>query len=336
MATEGQTGSNTQEEFHEKLSQALREGDTSKVDALMAEEVQPEEVVEEVVTTPETTAIEPKTPEAAPETPSEPVLGNWEDSLDEEAKGKVKALRDERDAMDRRIRSELGRVPYLQREMAELKRKLQEPRQPEPTQAPAAPAPKQSKFAEKLAQIREIDPVLADTFEDAMKELRDEVVTPLREELGNEIKEVRNVFRDRDEESLWSQEKAKLLAAVPQADEIFKLPLYREWKEQLSPSQKQLAGSIYADDVVVALEQFSKYVARVHPELVPQQPAAPVTTQAPPVNPQAAKAQEARERKLVAKPPGSAPTPPKSGDGFPDDPDELHRFFVKKIRAGEM
>ena len=195
------------------------------------------------------------------------------------------------------------------------------------------PTPKQGKIAEKLAQLREVDPALADIFE-AMQE---EVINPLREDLGNEIKDVRGIFASKEEEQLWTTEKSKLLERYPQADEIFKLPLYRDWKETLTPAQKAMASSIYADDVTVALEQFARYAAVVQPELVRpvETPAPAPATSTTPGNP-AAKVVEERNKRLAAKPPtGGTPTP-KFGDGLPDTEEGLYEYYRKKIRAGEM
>lgn len=336
MATEGQSGTKTPDQLHMELSKAMREGDALAIDRLMNEPMNEE--VEEVPEPVAPPAEEPATPEEVPE-PTDPVQPeppvNWEDSLTDEAKEKVRALKEERDRADQRIKSELGRVPNLQRELAELKRKLQEPqRQPAPP-APTPAAPKQNKFAEKLAQVKEIDPVLADLLEETLAAVKEEIA-PLREDLGNEIKEVRNVFRDREEQESWRSEKAKLLEAIPQADDIFGLPLYQEWKAGLTPAMAALATSNKADDVIEAIEAFGRYVTKHHPELLPPATQPTATTPAPPVNTQAAKVIEQRQQRLQARQPAPAATPPRPGDGIPDDPEELHRYFVKKIRAGEL
>lgn len=333
MPTEGQSDTKTPEQLHLELSKAMRDGDSLAIDKLMNSELDGESEPEEVPE-PEATPAEAAEPEEVPEpeASTEPAP-SWEDSLSDEAKDKVRALKEERDLFDQRIRSELGRVPNLQRELAELKRKLQEPQRQPQAQVPATPAaPKQNKFAEKLAQVKEVDPVLADMLEETLVAVREEIA-PLREELGNEIKEVQNVFKDREAQQNWQTEKAKLLEAIPQADDVFKLPLYQEWKAGLSPAMLALATSDKADDVVEAIEAFGRFVSKNHPELLPP---AKSTTAAPAANPQVAKVQEQRQQRLQARNPAPAATPPRAGDGIPDDPEELHRYFVKKIRAGEL
>lgn len=333
MNHEGPNAQKTEEQLFEEMSKAIKDGDDLALNKLMKDEPleEPAQPAEPTPPEPQPAQVEAPTPTAVSPAPED-----WEAGLNEEVKERVKALKEERDNLDRRVKSELGRVPYLQRELAnnkreleELKRKLQEP--PKRVDTPAAPAPKQGKIAEKLAQLREVDPVLADIFE----AMQDEVINPLREDLGNEINQVKSVFASKEEEALWVTEKNKLLERFPQADEIFKLPLYREWKDTLTPSQRALASSIYADDVSVALEQFARYASVHHPELVAQpEPAKPAATPTPSAS--AAKLVEDRNKKLAARPPGSAAPTPKFGDGLPETEEELHEYFRKKIRAGEM
>jgi hypothetical protein len=120
---------------------------------------------------------------------------------------------------------------------------------------------------------------------------------------------------------------------VPQADEIFKLPLYRQWKEEIPENLRRLAGSIHADEVVVALEQFAKYAAQVHPELVT--PAAPAP--AAPAAPSAAadKVAQDRARKLNSPAPSGANVAPRAGGGVPEDPEALFKYLTDKIRKNE-
>ena len=230
------------------------------------------------------------------------------------------------------MKSELGRLPHLQRKVDELSRQLSAPRT-EPTKAEPA-ATKTSvtagKFAEKLAEARAVDPALADLLE----AMRDEIVTPLREELTNEVNQTKALFADKEQEQLWTNEKSKLLQMVPQADDVFKHPLYKEWKSTLPQNMYNLASSIYADDVVVALEQFSKYVAATNPELVtpPQEtPAVPTKVDTSTADKVAAD----RARKLNSTPPGTSAQSPKGGDGIPENPEDLFKYVTEKIRKGE-
>lgn len=332
MATEGQTAPKTSEELHSALSKAMQEGDGTAIAKLMAEVPEEEGVVE---TVPDEVPAQPESKEesAAGEESTSP--DNWEDGLTDKQREKFNALKEERDAFDRKIRSELGRVPNLQREVAELKRRLQEPQpQPTPQAKEETPAPKQSKFAEKLAQIKEIDPVLADVLEEAIREIREKEVNPLREDLSNELKKHTDALTAREQDQVWNDERSKLLTAIPQAEEIFKLPLYKEWKAAQTPAMQALANSGYSDDVIAAINSFGTYVSVHHPELM-QTPQATPAAPAVPANSQAAKVQEERNRKQGARQPTPTATAPRTGDGLPATEEEQFAYWTKQIREGK-
>lgn len=341
MTDKGQNAQKTEDELHLEMQKAMREGDEAALNKLFKDDDTPSEPakVEEPEPEPEKKdEPEDKTPNPDKEPVKEeskepePSPDEWEAGLDEAIKARVQALKDERNALEQKFKSEAGRVPYLQRELAnykremsELKAKLQEPPAKSKDDKPAAP--KQGSVAKKLAQLREVDPALADIFE-AMQE---EVINPLRDTLGNEVNQVKTMFATKEQEQSWAAEKTKLLERFPQADEIFKLPLYRDWKETLTPGQRALVDSGLADDMVVALEQFARYASVYAPELVQpaktEEPKAPAATN---------KVVEDRAKKLAARAPGSPATTPKSGDGIPETEEELHEYYKKKIRAGEM
>lgn len=252
---------------------------------------------------------------------------------DEKTKALIEELRQEK-ARLQKMRSELGRVPYLQRTVDELRRQLSESRKFEQEPATRKTAlPSQGKFAERLAQIKEVDPVLAETLEAMAQEL----INPLREEVGKEIQQTKQMFASKQQEELWYSEKAKLLERVPQADQVFSTPLWKEWKESQPENIYNLASSIYADEVEVAIQLFAKWVEQNHPELVqPKTPPQSDATQQTQPNPAAKIAQEARERKLKAQAPKSTATTPAFGEGLPDDEEALFRLYSKKIRNGEI
>lgn len=339
MADKGQTAQKTEEELFNDMQKAIQSGDPAELDKLFKEE-EGEVQVEEPVVTPEpevkdeTDPTPSKEPEKEEPNKQEPSPDDEFAGLDEPVRKKFEALKEERDALERKMKSEVGRVPYLQRELAntkreieEFKRKLQEP--PKKDDKSDSPAPKQGSVAQKLAQLREVDPALADILE----AMQAEVINPLREDLGNEVNSLKTMFASKEQEQQWQSERSRLLERYPQADEIFKLPLYRDWKETLTPGQRALVDSGLADDMFVALEQFARYASVYHPELVgePAQPAAATTTTTTPT-----KTVEERTRKLAARAPVSASTAPKFGDGLPDTEEGLHEYYKKKIRAGEM
>lgn len=328
--TEGQT----EEEFFQSIQDTLRKGSDTDLAKAMEQPLsapKAEEIVQEVPIVASDEPVVKAEDEPAKEvvTPPEVVTpADWLAGLTPEVQEKVKALKEERDRLDHRVKSELGRVPALQRKVDELSRKLQDPRPATPAGDPQK-ATTPSKLQEKLAQIRLIDPLLADTLED----ISSSVVQPLREDLEAKIKDTTDLVREEREEQLFNQENAKLIAAVPQAHEVFKLPAYRQWVDDQTEGVRTLAKSIFADDVILVLEKFAKEMQSQQRVETP----APVTT--PPVvveDPKTTKVVQERERKLAASAPPAVSGVAKAGDGIPDDADALFSYYSQKIRKGEM
>lgn len=345
MGTESPSNQKTQEELFAEVTEALANGkDFSSIVSKAEIADEPTDPIEEEVVTEvpvvEDPPAEPVKEEGEKQTTSTEPPANteedWAAGLPDEVKAKVQALRDERSQLEHRVKSELGRLPHLQRKVDELSRQLSAPQnKPEKTE-PAATKTSvtASKFAEKLAEARAVDPALADLIEATLEAMREEVAVPLREELTNEVNQTKALFADKEQEQLWTSEKSKLLQMVPQADDVFKHPLYKEWKSTLPQNMYNLASSIYADDVVVALEQFSKYVATVAPELVTPPQATPAVPAK--VDTSAAdKVAADRARKLNGTPPSTSAQSPKGGDGIPENPEELFKYVTEKIRKGE-
>lgn len=349
MSNAGQSVEKTEQELFEEISNQLRSGNHTEIDKLMEAEVVitpsekvevEDEVVEEVTgkvaeEKPKTETVEKEETEpkstVAKESERPEDQSDWTAGLPEEAKAKVQALMEERKQLEHRVKSELGRVPYLQRKVEELSRQLSEPpatKKPEAAQKTSVP---QGKFAEKLAQIKQVDPELAETLE----LMAQEVILPLREETVNEIRQTQAMFKDKQEEELWHREKSKLLSMYPQADEVFRHPMYRDWKAMQSEGIQRLAGSIYADEVSIALEQFAKYVETQFPEMA-KQPAsqATATEQTGATPPAAAKVVAERARKLSATTPSTKTGAPKTSD-LPKTEAELFEYYTQKIRKGE-
>lgn len=294
-----------------EVSNSTEVGEPEVTDAVVTEE-------EKDTTTSTTTEIS-----------AEPVVNDWEAGLADEVKLEIQKLKDERAQLEHRVKSELGRVPYLQRKVEELSRQTSQPLTA-PVKDAVAATKTSGKFAERLAQAREVDPALADLLE-AMAE---EIATPLREELTNEVTQTKQAIADKEYTALWQSEKAKLLELVPQADEVFKHPLYKQWKDEIPENLHRLASSVYADEVVIALEQFAKYAAT-------QAPSAPVTEpqQTPTVNQAiietAAKVTADRARKLASGSTSTTASPPRQGTGVPEDPEALFNYLTDKIRKNE-
>lgn len=309
----------TDEQLFRKISRSIQEDDFDTLDSLViptepvVEEVKEPalELAEEVVVSPEGEAKE--VPEVIPEVAAP---SDWTASLPKEAQEELARLR----LAEQRQRSESGRVPFLQKKLAELEKKLQEP-------AASAAAlngqPTSKELEEALAQIAEVDPVTA------------KALSLLRQEAQGSVKKTESILEERETEALLNREFDKLTKMVPQAPQVFQLPEWQEWKESQTPGLMALASSSYADDVVVAIEKFAKDMQVRYPEFAPkpvESPKEAVKEVVPPVvDPKQAALEEQRSRRLAATTPASA-TPAKTKEGEPSDPEALFAHFSKLIR----
>lgn len=302
----------TEDQLQAELTSAIFAGDNEAVDRLMKEEVAPEVVEEVVEETAEPTeevtepAVEPPEVAEAPQLP--------EDIAAELARLKQ---------VEQRYKSDMGRVPTIQRRLAEAEKELKRVREGTQTTAQT------SKMAEKLKQLRETDPFMADMFEDMYKEQQS-----LTE---SKVEEVRTTLSEKELEVTLKEESDKLLAYHPQAFDVFDLPEWEQWKAHQTPATRALAESMYADDVIKAFEHFAREMAprpaaTSAPTASPQPSAAvaaaPAVAPAPVVDQRAVKIKEERERKLAAG--GVAANPvSQSGEGLPTDEAGLHRYYYE-------
>lgn len=326
----------TEDQLFAQIQETMKSGTEADLNKVMESKLaEPVEVVEtqpESQPAPVAAATEEVKPVEA--VVPAPAQEDWFAALPADVQEKVNALKEEKLKLEHKIRSDEGRVPSLQRQNEELKRKLQGQR-PEPQAAPAPDAQSKSKLDEKIAAIREVDPVLADT----LLSLKEELAAPIREEVISRTEEIKSDLRQKDDEDLWNRENSKLLAAVPLAHEVFKHPQYKQWKEQQTEGILALATSIYAEDVLVAFDKFSKDMAKLHPQVVA--PAAtevetPTATAKPAVDTKTNNVVLERERKLNASAPAAVSGAAKTGDGIPDDEDKLFAHFQEQIRLKKM
>lgn len=279
--------SNTEQELtYAELVAEMEKGASTDLDNLMArekvaepepKEVVPDELLEDK---PESTPSETddKTPveEGAkpPETTPEAAA----------AASPAKTDADRLAEMERELhkaRSDAGRVPYIQRRMQELERELRASKARPPVSATTATVDASQieippALKKKYDTIRETDPDLADTLEETFR-MQTALVHTAQE---TAVKTVTEEQQEREDAAFFYQEKAKLLQAVPQAEQIFALPAWKEWKASLTPGRRAIASSGYAEEMVQALYAFAAdYQAATGQPLI-QQPTttAPVAT----------------------------------------------------------
>lgn len=324
----GLTGQSEAEIFAE-MSQAVSSNDYTAIDRiatdkapLESETLEPK--VQEADKTPEPAALE----EDKDKAPAK--AGDEAKALDGEkdAPTELQQLKDElaqRDKQIHQLRSDAGRVPALQRQLSDLDKKLKEMATKPST--PASAREDTRVLSEKLAQIKEADPLLAEAVEEAIKA----AIHDLRQDTDTKLAQTQEVLNQRaakEEDEYLDREYTKLLEAVPNAPQVFAHPLWEEWKSQIPTNLLALAKSNTADEVMVAFEQFSKFVLARHPELAPKAEVKPVEENKA-ANDTAAKIAADRENKLKTPTPGSAKVVMER-DSEPTDPQKLFEHFYKQ------
>lgn len=201
-----------------------------------------------------------------------------------------------------RLRSDAGRVPFLQRQLAQLQRELRA-QKARGTQVssegkkPATAAPVDLNSIEldpetkkDIEEMREVDPVLAKTMERVAKmaihtaNSRAEQVVDTFTQAEAEEEETRHLM----------EQKAILAQKIPQHDQIFQSREWSEWKETLTPGQRAMAESAWASDVEQAIYAFAAEMRRRNG--VPEKAAASTTPA------QESEVTKARQEKVKSSP----------------------------------
>lgn len=222
----------------------------------------------------------------------------------EAAKAAASTTGDDKDlqAELHRLRSDAGRVPFLQRQLAQLQRELraQKARGTHETtegSAPTTASPADLSSVEldaetkkEIEEMREIDPVLARTMERVAK---------LSIHTANSrANQVVDTFTKADEEQEeirhLTEQKAILAQKIPQHEEVFASKEWSEWKNTLTPGQRAMAESSWASDVEQAIYAFAAEMRRHNG--VPESAAG---TQNPP---QESEVRKARQEKMKSSP----------------------------------
>jgi hypothetical protein len=273
------------DKLFKEISRAMETNDTEAMDALMAKEEEVKEPIQEVAA--EEVVVEEVVEEEEPAVEARP---NTDIPEDEDETTRLKRELEEARTAQHRLKSDAGRVPGLQRKLAELDKKLQQ--MAEHSAKPDSDAEGDASIAdafdnEHFALIRETDPTLAA----ALQETFNRMVTSTKKQSVEAVREVTNTFREVEEQEDMQREFQKLVSVVPEAPEIFGSPEWTQYKENLTPNQRQLAESAYAEDVILAIERFNIFTGKVPSK-------------------QAVDVSEERARKLTAKVPGSSAASP--------------------------
>ena len=310
-----------------EVSQAMQADDNVKLSSLLAQETpteeQPTQDPPEEEEQPE--EIEGKETEESPLTEEEDGADEpKEDKEPTEAEKQLEELRAQLETAKRdnqALRSQAGRVPSIQRKLAEVDKKLAELTTLSPSsQASTKVKPKVEKL---LEGIKETDPALADSIAQALGVAIEGVDEELRESQINNLKAERELAA----QDYLEEQRERLLSVYPNAPEVFASPHWAEWKKSQPAHIQALAGSDSADAVVMAFELYAKAMTEKYPELGKTKEEAKST---PVENEEAKKLEEARLRKKKDSV-DMGTSRAAARDKEPTDPQALFEKFSQEI-----
>ena len=308
-----------------EISKAVQEDDSSKLSDLLAQET-PEEEEQPDLDTPAKEDNEPEnnedeeeeSPQPEEEDADEPGE-NKEQTPEEKRLAELEAQLEAAKKDNQALRSQAGRIPSIQRKLAEVDKKLAELK----AQAPSSQASTkiQPKVEELLKDVRETDPALAESIAKALGVAIEGIDEELRTtQIANLTAE-----RERAAAEYLEEQRDRLLTAYPNAPQVFASPHWAEWKKSQPSHIQDLANSDSADAVGMAFELYAKAMIEKHPEL-----ASKGNEQVPAENDKAKKLEEERQRKKKDSVDlGNRRTPAR--DKEPTDPQALFEKFSQQI-----
>lgn len=271
------------------LYKAISSGDHEEIARLMADgqELTPEEEdenatpkVEEEEESSETD-IEPKNEKEevletddskpAPKPEAAKPAASTANASDTDEVTQLKAQLEELRQQNHRIQSDAGRVPYLQRRLAELEKQARAP-----AARPVTPVNSKTTFTaedyknveldpdtqKEIDDLKEIDPTMAKALERTTKT----AILTAQRQFQTVLQEREKVDQEIDNERFYLEQKAELARTVPQHEEIFRSKEWGEWKQTLTPGQRALAESGHAADVVQAIYSFAAEMRKRYPQ----------------------------------------------------------------------
>lgn len=199
-----------------------------------------------------------------------------------------------------RYKSDAGRVPYLNRRVQELERQLQDAKLASPATKPGDAAGLPDELKRKIDRMREVDPDTADVMEATYQAAAAEAQKAMAAQQA-----MLAAQREREDQEHLQRETQRLLTAFPEAQEVFRSEKWKTWKSRLPDNFRRLAESSHADEVAEALRNFKVDAERYlggYDWGVKQPATTAATTTAAAPSSVAAKASEARQRRLATSP----------------------------------
>jgi hypothetical protein len=217
-----------------------------------------------------------------------------------------------------RAQSDAGRVPYLQRQLEELRREIRATKArstEDATQGNKASSVKRvedikldPETQQNIDALKEADPVLAATIERTTKA----AIFAAQSSVDHAVTTFTDEDQKAEDDRFYVEQKAILIERIPQADAIFATPEWRNWKEQLTPGQKALAESPYANEVEQAIYAFAADMQRYQSANAAATSDTKQKEEVPPV--QESEVKQAREKKLNQAAGAKAPAAKKTSE----------------------
>lgn len=308
------------------IAKALSEGKDDELGRLMAAETKPEDNpekpddTEEEVTDPaetEDTDTEDTDEESESDKKSEsevnkgeevPASGAVTKDNKEAAHSAASSTNPELEDLKQKLhraQSDAGRVPYLQRQLAELQRQLRAEKarttddatRGKPASTKVADVELDEETQKSIDDLKEIDPVLAKTLERGIKA----ALTAANRKVDHVVTTFTEEDQRAADEAFIAEQIGILAQRVPQYQQIFASPEWRQWKDTLTPGQRALAESSYANEVEQAIYAFAAEMQRMHGQQTQQPAAAPSKPEddTPPVKQEKNPVKEAREHRMA-------------------------------------
>lgn len=326
MTVEKQEGTQEQspEELFEAMSSAISSNDSEAIRKLADEDAEPESL--------DTPTAEEEVEEEKPEEGNEEAPTEEEGSQGAAKTKKVAATAakepDYKAEFERakneihRLKSDAGRVPFLQKRLAELERAGRTATS-QAQNVPSVGVNPDSALGQRIAKYKEIDPELADLLLDVVKDTtaHAQVLT------SQTVEQIRAAEEEAENQRFYHEQIAILAEKVPQYKEIFAMPQWAEWKDKLTPGQRAMAESGYANDVTQAIYAFGNYMKAINPQQQQQPQATTHTEEAKKVQAQRAARQESS--------PSSKSTPAKKEKEF-DENAYFNEQFNKVLKENHL
>lgn len=308
----------TDNDLFNQISKAMQEDDSTKLSSLLAQETPEEEEQPEE----ELPADEPEDTNTQDEQDEPSEEDGEEQEVAKEEVDPLAALRAELAELKKNqqsLSSQAGRVPSLQRKLAEYDRQLADLKK-NATSGTTSEKVK-PKLDEALKDLEDTDPALAAAIRNAVGGALSEVDT------GSAAREISRIesLRDAEYAEYVEAQKEVLLNKYPNVSEVFASDSWKAWKKEQPKHVLELAGADSAEAVIMALDIYRRDMIAKHPELAVQK------TEPAVVDERALQIEESRKKQQQRAANLDSGKPPARSKG-PSDPEALFKQFSEDIR----